>query len=48
MRLTLHVWRQKDAASEGKFVTYQANDVSEHMSFLEMLDVVNEALTNRG
>ncbi len=48
MRLTLNVWRQKDAADEGKFVTYHANDVDPHMSFLEMLDVVNEDLTKRG
>ncbi len=48
MKLTLHVWRQKDRASEGKFVTYQAPDVDPHMSFLEMLDVVNEGLIVRG
>jgi succinate dehydrogenase iron-sulfur subunit len=48
MKLTLHVWRQKDARSEGRFVAYPANDVSEHMSFLEMLDVVNEGLVARG
>ena len=48
MNLTLHVWRQKDATSGGEFVTYEANDISPHMSFLEMLDVVNEGLTKRG
>ena len=48
MNLTLHVWRQKDAKSEGGFVTYEAKDVSEHMSFLEMLDVVNEGLIAKG
>jgi succinate dehydrogenase / fumarate reductase iron-sulfur subunit len=48
MRLTLHVWRQKDAASPGRFVTYEAPDVSPDMSFLEMLDVVNEGLVERG
>jgi succinate dehydrogenase / fumarate reductase iron-sulfur subunit len=48
MKITLKVWRQKDAQSEGRFVTYEANDVSEHMSFLEMLDVVNEGLTAKG
>ena len=48
MNLTLHVWRQKDAASAGKFVTYQATDIDPHMSFLEMLDVVNEDLIGRG
>ena len=44
MHLTLKVWRQKNAADAGRFVTYEARDVSEHMSFLEMLDVVNEDL----
>ena len=48
MNLTLHVWRQKDPQSPGRFVTYQATDVSTHMSFLEMLDVVNEGLAARG
>jgi succinate dehydrogenase / fumarate reductase iron-sulfur subunit len=44
MSLTLHVWRQKNAEAEGGFVTYGAKDVSPDMSFLEMLDVVNERL----
>ena len=48
MRITLKVWRQKDAKSKGRFVTYEAPDVNEHMSFLEMLDVVNEGLTAKG
>ena len=48
MKITLRVWRQKDAKSEGRFVTYEAPDVSEHMSFLEMLDVVNEGLIAKG
>ena len=48
MNLTLQVWRQKDAGSKGRFVTYRATDISEHMSFLEMLDVVNEGLIERG
>ena len=48
MNLTLHVWRQKDAKSEGRMVQYEAPDVSEDMSFLEMLDVVNERLIERG
>jgi succinate dehydrogenase / fumarate reductase iron-sulfur subunit len=48
MKITLNVWRQKDAKSDGRFVTYEAPNVSEHMSFLEMLDVVNEALIGRG
>src|SRR6187431_2896804 len=48
MRLTLTVWRQKDRKSEGRFVTYDAPDISPDMSFLEMLDVVNERLIGKG
>ena len=48
MKLTLKVWRQKDAKSPGKFANYEAADISEHMSFLEMLDVVNEGLIHKG
>jgi succinate dehydrogenase / fumarate reductase iron-sulfur subunit len=48
MNLTLHVWRQKSASDRGRFVTYQAKNVSPDMSFLEMLDVVNEELTQKG
>jgi len=48
MNLTLHVWRQRGPEDPGRFETYQANDVSEDMSFLEMLDQVNEALTAEG
>jgi succinate dehydrogenase / fumarate reductase iron-sulfur subunit len=48
MKITLKVWRQKDSKSEGQFVTYEAPDISEHMSFLEMLDVVNEDLIGKG
>jgi succinate dehydrogenase / fumarate reductase iron-sulfur subunit len=48
MNLTLHVWRQKNAASEGRMVQFEARDISEDMSFLEMLDVVNEGLIERG
>jgi succinate dehydrogenase / fumarate reductase iron-sulfur subunit len=48
MNLTLHVWRQKNATAPGRFVTYAARDVSPDMSFLEMLDVVNEELTEKG
>ncbi len=44
MNLTLHVWRQKNAADTGHLVKYEARDVSPDMSFLEMLDVVNERL----
>jgi succinate dehydrogenase / fumarate reductase, iron-sulfur subunit len=48
MNITLHVWRQKDAKAKGNFVTYQASDISPDMSFLEMLDVVNERLIKDG
>ena len=48
MNLTLHVWRQVGPTEKGGFVTYRAEDVSEHMSFLEMLDVVNEGLVAKG
>ena len=48
MKLTLHVWRQNDAKAEGRFVTYEARDISPDMSFLEMLDVVNERLVEKG
>src|SRR5450631_2699490 len=48
MSLTLEVWRQKSAQDAGKFVTYQAKDISPDMSFLEMLDVVNEELIVKG
>lgn len=48
MQVTLNVWRQKNASAQGKLVTYQAKDVSPEMSFLEMLDVVNEELIAAG
>ncbi len=48
VKLTLNVWRQKDAKSEGRFVTYDAPDISPDMSFLEMLDIVNERLILKG
>jgi succinate dehydrogenase iron-sulfur subunit len=48
MNLTLKIWRQRDANTPGQFVTYEARDISHEMSFLEMLDVVNEDLTQRG
>jgi succinate dehydrogenase / fumarate reductase iron-sulfur subunit len=50
MNLTLYVWRQKDAKDSGGFEKYteEAKDISEHMSFLEMLDVVNERLIEKG
>lgn len=48
MNLTLRVWRQKNNQDGGQFVTYPAKDISPDMSFLEMLDVVNEDLIKRG
>src|SRR6516164_2012976 len=48
MNLKLRVWRQKNGSTPGKFVDYQANDISPDMSFLEMLDVVNERLIKKG
>ena len=48
MKVTLHVWRQKNTASPGGFVTYPTDGISPEMSFLEMLDVVNERLIATG
>ena len=48
MRLTLHIWRQKSANELGRMVQYEARKVSPDMSFLEMLDVLNEELTLNG
>ena len=48
MNLTLQVWRQKDRTGPGCFKQYQARDISPDMSFLEMLDVVNEELSASG
>ena len=48
MNLKLHVWRQPGPNAAGRLVTYEAGDVDPDMSFLEMLDVVNEALIDRG
>jgi succinate dehydrogenase / fumarate reductase iron-sulfur subunit len=48
MRLTLRIWRQSGPKDAGRLVDYVANDVSPDMSFLEMLDVVNEGLTKKG
>ena len=48
MKLTLQVWRQQNAAESGGFVSYTARDISPDMSFLEMLDVVNEDLIRKG
>jgi succinate dehydrogenase / fumarate reductase iron-sulfur subunit len=46
MNLTLKIWRQKDAKSKGQMVSYKVSEISEHMSFLEMMDVLNEQLIN--
>ena len=48
MNLTLKIWRQKSANASGKMVDYQVENISEHMSFLEMMDVLNEQLIAKG
>ncbi|TGK19207.1 succinate dehydrogenase/fumarate reductase iron-sulfur subunit [Leptospira fluminis] len=48
MDLKLKVWRQKNSQEKGKIVDYPAKGISEDMSFLEMLDVVNEELIEKG
>jgi succinate dehydrogenase / fumarate reductase iron-sulfur subunit len=48
MRLTLHIWRQSGPADKGRFATYELGSVNTHMSFLEMLDVLNSELIERG
>ncbi|MFZ4577803.1 MAG: succinate dehydrogenase/fumarate reductase iron-sulfur subunit [Myxococcota bacterium] len=48
MNLTLKIWRQKDGNDKGGMVSYDAPGISEDMSFLEMLDVVNERLIDKG
>ena len=48
MKIILHVWRQKNAGDKGRMVRYEAPNVNEHMSFLEMLDVLNEDLLAKG
>ncbi|HLT59823.1 MAG TPA: succinate dehydrogenase/fumarate reductase iron-sulfur subunit [Microlunatus sp.] len=48
MNITVRVWRQPSPDAEGKMVSYPVEGVSEHMSFLEMLDVLNERLTEAG
>ena len=47
MRLKLHVWRQRNPSDAGRMVTYET-DANEHMSFLEMLDVLNDRLLEKG
>lgn len=48
MRLKLHIWRQKNADDRGSMVTYELTEVSPDMSFLEMLDLLNEGLIDDG
>ncbi|PWH83666.1 succinate dehydrogenase/fumarate reductase iron-sulfur subunit [Algibacter marinivivus] len=48
MNLTLKIWRQKDSNAKGQMVDYKVTEISEHMSFLEMMDVLNEQLVNSG
>ena len=48
MRLGLKIWRQKNVNTKGKLVYYEIDNVSEHMSFLEMIDVLNSELIDKG
>jgi succinate dehydrogenase / fumarate reductase iron-sulfur subunit len=48
MNLTLHIWRQKNPQTQGKMIRYEARDINSDMSFLEMLDVVNWTLIEKG
>lgn len=48
MNFTLHVWRQQSSDAKGRFETFQLSDISPSMSFLEMLDQLNEQLTVAG
>ena len=48
MRLTLKIWRQKNSETKGKIVSYNIENISPDMSFLEMMDVLNEELTIKG
>ena len=48
MNLTLKIWRQKNANDKGKMIDYQVSDISPDMSFLEMLDVLNNELIEKG
>lgn len=48
MKIILNIWRQKNTSSPGKMARYELPDVNEHMSFLEMLDVLNEDLIRKG
>jgi succinate dehydrogenase / fumarate reductase, iron-sulfur subunit len=48
MKIHLKIWRQKDVATEGKLVDYELDQVDQHMSFLEMMDTLNEQLILKG
>jgi succinate dehydrogenase / fumarate reductase iron-sulfur subunit len=48
VKVTLKIWRQEDAEAKGYMESYELDDVSEDMSFLEMLDVLNESLNDQG
>lgn len=48
MNLTLKIWRQEDSKAKGRMVDYKVTEISEHMSFLEMMDVLNEQLIDKG
>ena len=48
MRLKLKIWRQKNSQEKGEMVSYNIEDISPDMSFLEMMDVLNEQLTLKG
>ena len=48
MRINLKIWRQKNRSSKGKFVNYSIDDITEDMSFLEMLDYLNNKLIEEG
>src|SRR5262245_27822782 len=48
MKVTLHIWRQKSAKDAGRKVRYEMNDANPELSFLEMLDVLNEQLLAKG
>src|SRR5690606_12383155 len=47
MNLTLKIWRQEDSKAKGRMVDYKVTEISEHMSFLEMMDVLNEQLIDK-
>ena len=48
MKLTLKIWRQPNSEIEGKIVSYEIDNISPDMSFLEMMDILNEELTIKG